>query len=96
MDEEDCPIRDAYDTWRDLVARQEEHSTSSELVFSETQELAGWVDHQECITGLIDGLTQEVMESHSPMEAYARARSSFCQLALICFILGRQHEGAEV
>ena len=96
MYHEDCSVRDAYNVWRDIVARQEEQSDTSELVFSETQELAGWVDHQECIVLLIDGLTNEVMESDTPTEAYIRTRSSLCQLALICFIMGRQHEGAEV
>jgi hypothetical protein len=95
-DIETCSVARAYHAWRDMVAIQEEHSADVALVFAETQERAGWTDHQECITPVIDAATAEIMEARIPEEAMILIRSALCQVALICFIMGRQHEGAEV
>lgn len=95
-DDLDCDVVRAVKSWQDLVAVQEEHSDRLGLEFAETQDRAGWVDHQRCIIPVIDQSAQEVMDARTPAEAYLLMRSALCQVALICFILGRQHEGAEV
>jgi hypothetical protein len=95
-DDLDCDVVKAVKAWQDMVAVQEEHSEELALVFEDTQERAGWVNHQRCIIPVIDASAQEVMDARTPAEAYLLVRSALCQVSLICFILGRQHEGAEV
>lgn len=95
-DDLDCDVIRAVKSWQDLVAVQEEHSEQPALVFADTQERAGWTEHQRCILPVIDASSQEVMDARTPAEAYLLIQSALCQVAVICFILGRQHEGAEV
>ena len=95
-DEPGCAVLKAYHAWQDVVSVQEEHSDSMVLSFHETQERIGWDEHQDCIIPILDNCANMCMEAETPAEAYVLVRSALMQMSLICFILGRQHEGAEL
>lgn len=86
----------AMSAWQDLVAQQEEHTSGSDLDFRESQTRAGWLEHQRCIDPAIDKLAQDCMDARTPAEAHLLIRSALFQISLICFIMGRQREGAEI
>jgi Asp-tRNA(Asn)/Glu-tRNA(Gln) amidotransferase B subunit len=95
-DESDCDVVKAMRSWWDIVAIQEEHSELPALDFLKTQERVGWIEHQRCILPLIEECADQVMDSPNEAVAYLLIKSALCQIALICFVMGRQHEGAEV
>jgi hypothetical protein len=96
-DEDTCDVVKAFRRWQEVISVQEEHTdTSTGLSFHYTQGLIGWDDHQRCILPVVENMAEEVMDAKTPAEAYLLIKSSLCQMALVCYILGRQREGAEV